>query len=31
MDNSTKIAEYRKFLEKFMRKIIGEKLEEYYG
>jgi tetratricopeptide (TPR) repeat protein len=31
IDKSTKIAEYRKFLEKFMRKFISEKLEEYYG
>ncbi len=31
IDNSTKIAKYQEFLEKFMRNFISEKLEEYYG
>jgi len=31
IDNNTKLARYRKFLEDFMREFISEKLEERYG
>jgi tetratricopeptide (TPR) repeat protein len=31
IDNSTQIAEYRKYIERFLRDFISEELEKHYG